>query len=177
MNRKSLLALALVVLAPLGLRADGDDVFVARFNSATGVDPISGITSATPPAVAMNVVRGVAPGGVLWHIGKFEATIRKNGHIRIDGRHLVLAAGNNLGRSLGLSVQAELFCGAGNTTPITTTITNLNPNGDFRFDEMLPSAPTDPCIDPVLLIVVPPTSSSGAAHWIAAGIPQLDVDD
>ena len=177
MKRKSLLALALVTLVPLALLADADDVFVARFNSAIGVDPIAGVTSATPPALVMNVVRGVAPGGALWHIGKFEARVRTNGRIRVEGRHLVLAAGNNLGRSLGLSVQAQLFCGAGSTTPLTTTTTTLNENGDFRFDENLPSVPPDPCVDPVLLIAIPPSTAGGASHWIAAGIPQLDLDD
>ena len=176
MKRTSLLALALVTLVPLGLLADADDVFVARFNSAIGVDPIAGV-SGSPATLTMNVVRGVAPGGLLWHIGKFEARVRRNGHLRVDGRHLVLAAGNNLGRSLGVSVQAQLFCGAGSTTPMTSTITTLNGNGDFRFDEMLPSAPPDPCVDPVLLVVIPPASSAGAPHWIAAGIPQLDLDD
>ncbi len=177
MTRRPLLVLALVALLPIVVLADADDVFVARFTAAIGVDPIAGVTAATPPMLAMNVVRGVAPGGAPWHIGRFEARVRRDGHIRVEGRHLVLAAGNNIGRSLGLSVQAQLFCGAGSTTPITTTITNLNPNGAFSFDETLPSAPPDPCVDPVLLIVVPPSSSAGAAHWIAAGVPQFDLDD
>jgi hypothetical protein len=175
---KWMLTLVLVTLVPLGVLADPDDVFVARFNAGIGVDPVSGIlSSTTPPSPILNVVRGVAPGGAPWRIGKFKASVRRDGHIVVEGHHLVLAGGNSLGQSLGVSVQAQLFCGAGSTSPLTTTVTTLNGNGDFRFDEGLPSAPPNPCVNPVLLIVIPPSTPSGTPHWLAAGVPQLDLDD
>jgi hypothetical protein len=175
--KKWMLASALVSLIPLVVLADADDVFVARFDAGIGVDPVSGMSSTTPPVPLANVVRGVAPGGAPWHIGEFHASVRKDGHIFAEGRHLVLAGGNGLGQSLGLSIEAHLFCGAGSTTPLTTTATTLNGNGDFRFDEILPSAPLDPCLDPVLLIVIPPSVTGAVPHWLAAGVPQLDLDD
>jgi hypothetical protein len=158
--KKWMLVSALVALIPLVAVADTTPAFVAEFDGGIGVNPISGT----------NTVRGVAPGGLPWYIGGFRARVRKDGHIFAEGHHLVLAAGNNLGQSLLVSVQAQLFCGAASTTPLTTTTTTLNAFGDFRFDENLPSAPADPCVDPVLLMVIPPTGT-GAAHWLAAGVP------
>jgi len=183
---KWMIVSVLMASIPLVVLADADDVFVARFEAGIGVDPVSGISSGTPPAPVSNVVRGVAPAGAPWHIGEFHARVRKDGHLFVEGRHLVLAGGSSLGQSLGVSVQAQLFCGAStpptlaSTTPLTTTTAAmLNGNGDFRFDEYLPSAPPDPCVDPVLLIVIPPSVAvTGAvSHWIAAGVPQLDLDD
>jgi hypothetical protein len=168
--KKWMLASALAGLMPLVAFADGKGAFVAQFSAGIGVDPVAGISSATPPAPVANVVRGVAPGGLPWYIGGLRAMVRKDGHIFAEGHHLVLAGGNSLGQSLLVAVQAQLFCGANSTTPLTTTSTTLDADGNFRFDENLPSAPADPCVDPVLLIVIPP-SGTGAAHWIAAGVP------
>jgi hypothetical protein len=42
----------------------------------------------------------------------------------------------------------------------------LEPDGDFRIDDMLNSTPPNPCETPVLLIV------NAAGRWFAAGIPQ-----
>jgi len=41
----------------------------------------------------------------------------------------------------------------------------LQANGDFRIDDVLSPLPTNPCDNPVLLIV-----NAGGA-WFAAGIP------
>lgn len=168
-----MLALVLVTFIPLGVRADGDDAIIAQFDAGIGVNPISGLSSGVPVS---NVVRGVAPGGVLWYIGKFQAWVRQDGHIFVEGHHLVFAGGNNLGQSGSVSVEAQLFCGAGSTTPLSTTATTLDANGDFRFDQNLPSAPPDPCVDPVLLIVTTPATAGAASHWLAAGVPHFDLN-
>ena len=170
--KKWMLVSALAVLVPVVVLADSDEGFVARFDTGIGVDPVSGMSSATPPAPVANVVRGVAPGGAPWHIGEFHASVRKDGHILAEGHHLVLAGGNSLGQSLGVSVQAQLFCGAGSMTAFaTTTATTLNTDGDFRFDEMLGAAPPDPCVDPVLLI----DTAAATPHWLAAGVPLTNL--
>jgi hypothetical protein len=179
-----MLVSALLMLIPLVVVAAAPEVLVARFDGGIGVDPVSGMSTAAPCSVAApcpvaNVVRGVPPGGIPWHIGDFHARVRQDGHIFVEGRHLVLAGGNSLGQSLGASVQAQLFCGLpptstsvspGYTTPITTTAVTLTPDGDFRLDEMLSPTPPDPCDDPVLLIV-----SAANGHWFAAGVPQTNL--
>jgi hypothetical protein len=172
-----MLVSALVMLIPLVVLAAAPEVLVARFDGGIGVDPVSGMSTAAPCSVAApcpvaNVVRGVAPGGVPWHIGDFHARVSTTGHIFVEGHHLVLAGGNSLGQSLGVSVQAQLFCGAGSMTAVaTTTATTLNADGDFRFDEMLGAAPPDPCVDPVLLI----DTAAATPHWFAAGVPQTNL--
>ena len=60
--KKWLLLLPLVVLVPL--RAIADDSLVT-FDGGIGVDPVSGIAGTAP---ALNVVRGVLPGGFPWVI-------------------------------------------------------------------------------------------------------------
>src|ERR1700722_15755897 len=84
--RKWMLVSALVMLIPLVVLAAAADVLVARFDGGIGVDPVSGISTAAPcsataPCPVANVVRGVAPGGIPWHIGDFHARVRQDGHI------------------------------------------------------------------------------------------------
>jgi hypothetical protein len=168
--KKWILVSALVSTVPMVVWADHDDTLV-RFEGGIGVDPVSGISSSNAPTP--NTVRGVSPGGAPWHIRDLSAEVSVSGHIVITGRGLVLAGGNNIGSSLGLSVHADLFCGAGSTTPIDTTSVTLNVNGDFHIDEHLPSAPPNPCVAPVLLIA----TADPNGRWLAAGIPRVDLDE
>ena len=71
------------------------------------------------------------------------------------------------------SVFATLICEA--TPPFNQLSTNaagvpLEPNGDFRIDDVLVPAPPGVCDSPVLLIRV----TGGNSPWFAAGIPKLD---
>ena len=59
MKTWTLVALLLLV-PPVFLRAD--ETLVARFDGGIGVDPVSGLSSGAP---VPNVVRGVAPGGIV----------------------------------------------------------------------------------------------------------------
>ena len=106
----------------------------------------------TFPNVKQNVVRGVAP-GTPWRIADLRADIRTDGRIRVRGRGLLLASGNNIGQNGNVSVFATLFCEA--TAPFvehnTTFTVPLEPNGDFRIDDTLTSVPSE-CASPVLLI-------------------------
>src|SRR2546429_9646655 len=97
--------LALLV-TPAGSASD----LLLSFNGGIGVDPVSGISANAP---VLNVVRGTQPGGVPWRIGKLRATIEVNGRIRVDGRGLLLAGGNNIGFNGGQSVHPPPFPGTG----------------------------------------------------------------
>jgi hypothetical protein len=86
---------------------------------------------------------------------------------------LLLAGGNGIGGNAGQSVRATLICEA--TTPFTLhnsdPVVPLEPNGDFRIDDVLDPPPPAVCDSPVLLIRNP----NGA--WFAAGIVKRDSDD
>ena len=103
--KKWLLVLPLMALVPL--RATADDSLV-RFDGGIGVDPISGIVSNAP---ALNVVRGVPPGGFPWVIKRLRADVQSDGRIHVDGRGLLFAGGNAIGTNGGQRVLALLFCG------------------------------------------------------------------
>ena len=141
-----------------------------RFDGGIGVQPVANVAGAvnadgTFPNVKQNVVRGVLPGSP-WRIADLRADIRTDGRIKVRGRGLLLASGNNIGQNGNASVFATLFCEA--AAPFvehsTTVTVPLEPNGDFRIDDTLNSVPSD-CPSPVLLI----RNSNGV--WFAAGIP------
>jgi hypothetical protein len=168
-------AMILAVLAMAGRVSAQDNNTLATFDGGIGVNPVANVAGpvnqdGTFPSVKQNVVRGVAPGAP-WRIAHLQADIRTDGRIRVRGRGLLLASGNNIGQNGGVSVFATLFCEA--AAPFvehsTTSTVPLEPNGDFRIDDTLNSVPPE-CPSPVLLI----RNSNGV--WFAAGIPKLGDD-
>ena len=95
-----------------------------------------------------------------------------DGRVSVEGRGLLLGGSDGIGTTVNQSVRARLFCGSGATATVHQSgLVLLEPNGDFRIDDVLaPVAPTTaatpaaPCTSPVLLIV------SGGGNWFAAGI-------
>jgi hypothetical protein len=86
---------------------------------------------------------------------------------------LLLASGNSIGQNANQRVFATLICEtAMQFIQHSTDFAGvpLEPNGDFRIDDTLNSAPSE-CPSPVLLI-----RSSGNGTWFAAGIPKLGDD-
>jgi hypothetical protein len=153
---------------------------LVKFKGGIGVHPVSNVTAVVGPPLAVtvnqNIVRGVNPAGQLWVIDKLDANVKSNGDIKVEGKGLVLAGGNGIGRppAAGASVFATLICEA--AAPFvehSTTLAgvSLAPDGDFKIDDVLVPIP-DGCASPVLLI----RSANGGA-WFAAGIPDLDDHD
>jgi hypothetical protein len=161
---------AFVIFAGAAMADDDGDILV-RFKGGIGVIPVtSGVgTATTATTVNRNIVRNIQPPGQIWRIGALDAKIKTNGDIKVEGKGLVLAGGNGIGRPpAGASVFATLICEA--ATPFiehSTTLTGvpLAPNGDFQIDDALVPIP-DGCASPVLLI----RSANGGA-WFASGIP------
>jgi hypothetical protein len=160
------LFLAALVVSP----GKADDSLLS-FDGGIAVDPVSGVAAGAP---ALNVVRGVQPGGAPWRIARLTASIDVSGHITVRGRGLLLAGGNGIGTNGAQSVHAILFCGPAATATAHATPAAgvaLAANGDFRIDDMLSPTPPNPCGTPVLLIANP------APRWFAAGILANDEDD
>jgi len=158
-----------VIAAALSLAAfsaNADDRLV-RFDGGIGVIPVSSGqgTAATATVVNRNLVRGVQPPGQIWVISSLKADVRTDGSIRVDGRGLLLGGGNGIGTNAGQSVRATLICdNVAAPTLFDSQLVPLEPNGDFRIDDVLTPAPPAVCASPVLLIRNP-----GGA-WFAAGI-------
>jgi hypothetical protein len=157
--------------------SDGDSV--VKFDGGIGVIPVSSAAGAanpdgTSPNVNRNVVRGVNPPGQIWIIAALKADVKVDGRIEVRGRGLLLGGGNNIGLNANASVFATLICEA--AAPFTehnTSLTGipLEPNGDFRIDDVLSLPPVE-CPSPVLLI-----RSAGNRTWFAAGIIKRDHKD
>ena len=133
---------------------------LVRFNGGVGVIP-TGSTNTT--------VRGVAAAGQIWRIEDLAADVKQDGRIRLDGRGLLLASGNNIGGNANQSVFATLFCANDGNIAHSSNLAGvpLEVDGDFRIDDMLSPVPPNPCASPVLLI-----RSAGNMSWFAAGIPR-----
>ena len=154
-----------IALAALGfsLSAAAQDR-LARFEGGIGVIP-TGSTN--------TVVRGVTAAGQIWVISRLSADIRTDGSISVDGRGLLLGAGNNVGFNGNARVFATLICEP--VAPFTQHNTNLagvppgvalEAHGDFRINDVLTPVPAD-CASPVLLI-----RNAANGGWFAAGIPK-----
>ena len=164
------LMMALVALALTSITWGQDNVDV-KFKGGIGVIPVTGV--AANGTVNLNIVRGVNPAGP-WRIADLEAVVDSNGHIRVRGRGLLLAAGNGIGTNANASVHATLFCGPANAAvAFDEAGVPLASDGDFVIDDFLTgnvSVPT-PCENPVLLIRSGAVAGQGV--WFAAGIPKV----
>ena len=175
------LLLTVVSLAFVLSLARADDTLV-KFDRGIGVDPASNAPgmAATANVVTRNIVRGVQP-AQRWVIAELKAEVKDDGHITVDGRGLVFAAGDTIGTALvltptggaaaSLMVFATLICE--NVAPFVERNTNPVPlaaNGDFRIDDVLsPPPPPASCATPVLLI-----RNAPSGIWFAAGIRKFD---
>ena len=165
MRNVCLLLLVLGVMLPLPAAAEQP---LVRFEGGIGASPAAIVGG----ALVINVTRGVTPGGRPWVIESLQAEVKIDGRISVEGRGLLLGGGDAIGTPANQMVRARLFCGSGATATVHQSgLVQLEPNGDFRIDDVLgPVAPTtvatppDPCTAPVLLIV------SAGGNWFAAGI-------
>ena len=170
-------ALILALLAIIGSVSTQARELLVRFDGGIGVIPAANGAGpanldGTLPNVKLNIVRGVPPGAGPWRIADLHAEVDVDGHIKVRGRGLLLASGNSIGQNANQSVFATLICeGTAPFVEHSTTRTGvpLDPNGDFRIDDVLDSAPAD-CPSPVLLI------RNTVGTWFAAGIPRFGDD-
>ena len=169
---KKALVLSPFLVALFALSAIAGDTLV-QFRGGIGVLPVAAGEgqAATADVVTRNIVRGVQPAGQIWVISALRADVKVDGGIRVDGRGLLLGGGDQIGFNGNASVFATLICEA--VAPFTEHSTDaagvaLQPNGDFRIDDVLVPAPPAVCDSPVLLIRV--TGANPA--WFATGIPK-----
>ena len=170
---KKAFVLSPLLVALFAQSAVADDTL--KFRGAIGVLPVAaGVgQAATANVVTRNIVRGVQPAGQIWVISALKATVKTDGDIHVVGRGLLLGGGNLIGFTANASVFATLICEP--TAPFTEHSTDpagvpLQPDGDFRIDDVLSPLPPADCVSPVLLIRV----TGANPGWFAAGIPRQD---
>lgn len=170
--KKALVLLPFIVplLAQSAVAADT----LVKFRGAIGDLPLaSGVgQAATADVVNRNIIRGVQPPGQIWVISAFTADVKTDGHIKANGKGLLLGGGDQVGFNANASVFATLICDP--TAPFDEHSTDgvgvpLEPNGDFKIDDVLVPPPPADCESPVLLI----RNSQPNPVWFAAAIPKL----
>jgi hypothetical protein len=135
-------------------------VVAAIAESAQSLVRFSGGIGDITTGSANTSVRGVSAAGQIWVI--------LDGSIRVDGRGLLLGAGDEVGSNGGASVFATLFCANDGNIQHSSNPAGvpLQVNGDFSIEDTLSPAVPSSCTQPVLLI-----RNTGGA-WFAAGIPR-----
>ena len=158
MKKISMLIAVIFVLGAMAQSALAQQLVM--FNGGIG-DITTGSTNTT--------VRGVAAAGQIWVIKDLTANVKQDGSILVDGRGLLLGAGDGVGSNGNASVFATLFCANDGNVQHSSSLAGvpLQVNGDFRIQDSLSPVPPDTCTSPVLLIRV-----TGAGSWFAAGIPK-----
>src|SRR6267378_8493106 len=95
--------------------------------------------------VTRNFVRGVRSSTAIWRIAGLRADVDTDGRLEVRGRGLLLGSGDRIGQNANQSVFATLICEA--AAPFvehnTTFAVPLEPNGDFRIDDVLNPAPSN----------------------------------
>ena len=159
MKKISMLVAALFVLGAMARSGQAQNL--VAFDGGIG-DITTGSTDTT--------VLGVPAAGQIWVIRDLTAEVKVGGLIQVDGRGLLLGAGNAVGGNANASVFATLFCANDGNVQHSTNAAGvpLQMNGDFRIQDSLAPAPPNTCTSPVLLIRV-----TGGGSWFAAGIPLL----
>ena len=174
---KTAWALACLLSVGIVVPVAAENDSLVKFDGGIGVIPVSNVAVAANGTVTVtrNIVRDANPAGQIWVIDALKANVATDGRIRVRGRGLLLGGGNNIGFSVAASVFATLYCGP--ATAFTAHSTDkvvgvtLEPNGDFRIDDVLNPTPPADCANPILLI------RNLAGSWFAAGIQKLDDND
>ena len=147
------------------------DETLVRFDGGIGSIPVRLLGGVD---AAANDVRGVNPGGRPWVIDDLRARVKDDGQIKIKGEGLLLGGGGSVGTTgrppdNPREVFATLLCENDGNVEHNSVDVPVEPNGDFRIDDVLTPVPPNPCDNPVLLI-----RSSGSGSWFAAGILKVD---
>ncbi len=127
-----------------------------------------GIPAGLTGAQSQGPLRGITGGGLPWTIGSGMERLSTSGHLKVEVRGLVLAAGANAGSNPFASFRALVSCVAADgsfvnllTDPAPATTgpaTAGGGNAEIEADVNLPQ----PCIAPIVFV----TSTGGA--WFAS---------
>ncbi len=131
-------------------------------------DTMVGVPASLTGAQSQVPLRGISGGGIPWVLSDASGQLRANGHLEVEVKGLVLAAGANAGSNPIASFRAIVSCVRSDGTfdniltdafPATTGPASAGGgNAAIETDVALPQ----PCIAPIIFV----TSPGGA--WFAA---------
>jgi len=164
---RSLLAISLTLVAVLAtgqfFQVSAKQAKILEFDTMVGVS--QAFTG------AQNPIRGVNGGGLPWDIGAARGELTAGGHLEVDVRGLVFAAGPNIGKNTVASFRAIVSClrDDGSLTNITTDTfpatqgpaSEGGGNAHIETDLTLPQL----CLAPIIFV----TSPGGAWFAVTGG--------
>jgi hypothetical protein len=174
------LATAALALSAAAFAHSESDSLVS-FDGAIAVDPLT----ASNGVDALNVVRGVNPGGRAWTIRRVSATVSRDGLVSARSGGLLLSSGDVIGTRAGIAqVAVTLFCGPADNTDTAfssapaafDTAGNFHLSGPLTQDGVNRAVLPATCDNPALLVRAVGASGTPGA-WLAAGIPDTDRRD
>jgi hypothetical protein len=115
--------------------------------------------------VVRNFVRGWQPAPFPMRITSLKGTVSNPGHIKVDGRGLLVAGGDQIGTNGGLQAWASVLCGSEWIHTSVFAATPLSDAGDFSIDADLMGDVPASCESPLLLI-----RDRNRASWLAVGL-------
>jgi hypothetical protein len=169
MNKLSVFGLlTILVIGALFAAASSPTPAAAREPKILAFETMVGLPSALTGTSSNGPLRGLSGGGLPWNIASARGTLTASGHLEIEVKGLVFAAGPNAGANTISSFGAIVSCVTSNgsfdnifagTVPATTGPAGSG-GGDAQFDTAV-TLP-QPCIAPIIFV----TSPGGA--WFAA---------
>ena len=112
------------------------------------------------------VLFGVPPGGAPWVITKGEATVRRNGDVKVRVKGLVIPTPPSNGTNPVPNIAATAYCGG--TAVGTTHAVPFSLAGDARIDDTLATPLPSPCLAPAVLLNPAAGAVVTATAYIAA---------
>jgi hypothetical protein len=160
-------AAGLVIAAAVQGAAASDGPGPATVLKFSAMAPVTG-----PYVGAANAIRGVPGGGLPWELTAASGSLKRDGHLLVKVRGLVLARQAPVppalqGTNPFTSFRALVSCqsiGAGNTATVTNISTGdfpADPAGNSKIDANV-SLPS-PCFAPIVFV----TGPTGTAAWFA----------
>lgn len=169
MKRLSVLAVVTILtLSTLFIAGAAPTLASARETRILAFDTLAGIPSGLTGTQSQLPLRGINGGGLPWNIASGKGYLTSSGHLEIEVKGLVLAAGANAGSNPIASFRATVSCVKSDGTfaniqtgsfPATTGPA-ASGGGDAEIDAVV-TLP-QPCIAPIVFV----TSPGGA--WFAA---------
>lgn len=169
MKRLSVFALVTVLaLSAFGAAGSRPTVASARETRILQFDTMVGVPAGLTGAQSQIPLRGISGGGIPWMLSSAKGSLTSSGHLEIEVKGLVLAAGANAGSNPIASFRALVSCVKSDGTfqniltdafPATTgPATSGGGNSQIDTNVSLPQ----PCVAPIVFV----TSPGGS--WFAA---------